>query len=434
MKENKITLQNKKSDLRKLVMLMNKQNKKFFPPIDELLKSIDYVLTGEELGLLLRLGTDIYSYEKAAAVSGMDGEFKPLFESLIQKGFIGIKYTQTDEERYSLQPIIVGWFEAQVSYLIGKPDEKEFARRWMEFVKSGRKYNFFPLRNIMNMTIRKAPVSNQSVGLVHETKDAKGKSIININHTINVSDSKIYPTNSVNDLIHEYGTKSVIGQLTCMCRRITLNLDDPCRLQIPDDGGCLGFGNGIIPAIKYGYARQISREEAFDVIQKVRDKGAIHTVFHEKDDPVFIRQAYATVAGTAAEYCALTTWGLCHCDTAAFIWRRLRTAQNVQDAKSVKSSARLRQCPLLIKKYRSMKKNASVADNACISAPFRLSNSSKINEQPSCRCLKNQRQESRHSTRNRKGISPTPTGGVHYFIDIKNRFHYISSTSKQSLK
>jgi ferredoxin len=285
MKENKIILKNKKSDLRKLVMLMNKQNKKFFPPIEPLLHSIDYVLTGEELGLLLLLGTDMYSYEQAAAVSGMEpGKFKPLFESLQLKGFMGIKYTQTDEERYTLHPIIVGWFEAQVSYLMGKPDEKEFARRWMEFIKSGRNYNFFPIRNIMNVAIRKAPVSNQSVGLVHETKDAKGKSIININHTINVPDSKIYPTNSVNDLILEYGTKSVIGQLTCMCRRVTLNLNDPCRLKIPDDGGCLGFGNGIKPAIKYGYARQISKEEAFDVLQKVRDEGAIHTVFHEKDD------------------------------------------------------------------------------------------------------------------------------------------------------
>ena len=327
---------------------------------------------------------------------------------------------ETDEERYSLQPIIVGWFEAQVSYLIGKPDEKEFARRWMEFVKSGRKYNFFPLRNIMNMTIRKAPVSNQSVGLVHETKDARGKSIININHTINVSDSKIYPTNSVNDLIHEYGTKSVIGQLTCMCRRITLNLDDPCRLQIPDDGGCLGFGNGIIPAIKYGYARQISREEAFDVIQKVRDKGAIHTVFHEKDDTGLYQAGICNCCWDCCGILRYYNMGSLPLKYSSFIWPSLRTAQNVQDAKSVQSSARLRQCPLLIKKYLSKKKNASVADNACMVSPFRLSNSSKINEQPSCRCLKNQRQESRHSTRNRKGISPTPTGGVHYLIDIKD--------------
>ena len=285
MKEKKIALQNKKSDLRKLVLLMNKQNKRFLPPVDAILKSIDYVLAGDELSLLLRLGTNVYSYEQAAAISDMDpGKFKTLFESLIQKGFIGIKFTETGEECYSLHPFVVGWFESQVSFLIGKPEEKEFARRWMEFYNSFRKYNFFPIRNIMNMTLRKAPVTNQSVGLVHETKNAKGKSIININHKINVPDSKIYPTNSVNDLILEYGTKSVIGQLTCMCRRVMSNINDPCRFKIPDDGGCLGFGDGIKPAIKYGYARQLSKEQAFEVIQKVRDKGAIHTVFHEKDD------------------------------------------------------------------------------------------------------------------------------------------------------
>ena len=30
--------------------------------------------------------------------------------------------------------------------------------------------------------------------------------------------------------------------------------------------------------------RQISKEEAFDIIQKARDCGAVHTVFHEMDD------------------------------------------------------------------------------------------------------------------------------------------------------
>jgi Pyruvate/2-oxoacid:ferredoxin oxidoreductase delta subunit len=285
MKEKKITLQNKKSDLKKLVLLMNKQNKRFFPPFDAILKSIDYVITGEELDLLLRLGTDLYSYEEAATKCNMTMEtFKVLFESLLLKGFIGIKYTPTGEERYSLHPVIVGWFEAQVSFLIGKPDEKEFARRWMEFFNSLRKYNFFPFRNLMNRMASKAYITNQSVGLVHEYKNEKGKSIININHTISLPDSKIYPTNSVNDLLHEYGSKSVIGQFKCMCRRVTSNVDDPCRLAMPDDGGCMGFGDMIKPYIKYGHARQISREQAFEVIQKVRDKGAIHTVFHEKDD------------------------------------------------------------------------------------------------------------------------------------------------------
>lgn len=280
-----IPLKNKKSDLRKLVFLMDKQNKRFIPPVRPILNTLDLVLTEEALNLLLTLRTDLYSYEQAAAKSGMDSDkFKSVFESLIQNGFMGIKYTETGEERFTLHPFVAGWIEAQVPFLIGKPEEKEFAQRFMGFYNSFRKYNFFPLRNIMNMITKYAPVSNQSVGIIHEKKDSKGKSTISINESINVSDSKIYPTKTVNDLILEYGSKSIIGLLPCQCRRVTLNVDDPCRLKMPDDGGCIGLGDFVRPYIKYGHARQISKEEAFDVIQNVRDKGAVHSVYHEKDD------------------------------------------------------------------------------------------------------------------------------------------------------
>ena len=285
MKKDKIVLRNKKRDLQKLVRLMNQQNRRAFQPLPSLLNTFDYVLADGEIDLLLRLGTELHSHEHALAVSGMNaGEFGAMFESLRQKGFIGTKYTETGEERYALQPIIVGWFEAQTSFLIGKPQEKEFARRYMEFFNTVRKYNILPVRSLMNWRSRNSPVSHQSVGIVDEFKNDKGKSIININRAIRVPDSKIYPTHSVNDLIQEYGSKSIIGQFQCMCRRILSNLNDPCRLAIPDDGGCLGFGDMVKPYIHYGQARPISKEQAFEVIQKVRDKGAVHTVFHERDD------------------------------------------------------------------------------------------------------------------------------------------------------
>jgi ferredoxin len=284
-KENKIVLQNKKSDLKKLVMLMNKQNKRYMPPFDTLLNTLDYVLAEGELDLLLRLGTVVYAHEEALVVSGMSAErFTIMFESLKQKGFIETKYIETGEERYSLRALLVGWFETQIVFLIGKPEEKEFSRRFTEFLLSLRKKNFFPLRNLINMKARNAPVSNQSIGIVDEYKNDKGKSIININRAINVPDSKIYPTNSINDLIEEYGSKSIIGQFPCMCRRMQSNLDDPCRLAMPDDSGCIFFGDAVKPFIKYGQARQISKEKAFDVLQRARDKGAVHSVMHELDD------------------------------------------------------------------------------------------------------------------------------------------------------
>jgi len=285
-KSNKISLRNRKGDLRKLVTLMNRQNKRFMPPLEPILKIIDLCITPEEIGLLLKMGTDLYSYEQAAALSEMNSEkFNLIFESLKQKAFIGIKNPETSEEKYTLHPFVVGWFEGQVSFLIGRPEEKEFAQRYMEFFNSARNLNFFPIRQIMNVVGKYAPATNQSVGTVRESKNAKGKSTIIIDEKIVAPDSKIYPTSSINDMIMEYGTKSIIGQFkACMCRQMTSSADNPCRLKMPDDIGCMGFGEVIKTYMKYGYMRQISKEEAFDVIQKARDCGAVHSVFHEMDD------------------------------------------------------------------------------------------------------------------------------------------------------
>lgn len=285
-KDNKVVLRNKKGDLRKLVILMNRQNKRFMPPFEPILQAIDLVTTPEELALLLKMGTKLYSYEQALALSGMTSEkFNPLFEILKQKAFIRTQYTEAGQEQYTLNPFIVGWFEGIVTYLLGKPEEKEFARRYMTFFSSLRNRNFFPIRKVMDLMGKYAPVSNQSVGTVREAKNEKGKSKIIIDEKIVVQDSMIYPASSINDMISDYGSKSIIGQFkACMCRKVTENVDNPCRFKMPDDIACMGFGDHIKTYMQYGYMRQVSKEEAFDIIQKARDCGAIHTVFHEKDD------------------------------------------------------------------------------------------------------------------------------------------------------
>ena len=88
------------------------------PPFDPILKTIDLCITPDELDLLLKMGTDLYSYEQVAALSDMNSEkFNSIFESLKQKAFIGMKNPETSEEQYTLHPFIVGWFEGQVSVL-----------------------------------------------------------------------------------------------------------------------------------------------------------------------------------------------------------------------------------------------------------------------------------------------------------------------------
>lgn len=68
---------------------MNRQNNRFWPPLDPILKTVDLVIEPEELNLLLKMGTDLYTYDQVAALSGINSEkFDAVFDSLKKKAVI----------------------------------------------------------------------------------------------------------------------------------------------------------------------------------------------------------------------------------------------------------------------------------------------------------------------------------------------------------
>ncbi len=280
MSANRISSRRKKK-LKTLAKMMNKQNERLFPIIPPLLDMLDLVLTSEELDYLLRLGIEPNTYTQAASFSNMaDEQFETFFDTLLKKGFIHMKSNERSEDYYLLNAIAVGWYEVQVLYLMGKPEEKEFSRRLNECFNFAKRFNFFPLRNLQNAIIQPFLKANQKIGIVEHSGN---KTRIDINQPTDVSDSRIYTTKTVNDLIEEYGDKSSIAVFPCVCRHSCGLLDDPCRLKMPEES-CIAFGEMGKFGVEAGYGRYISMEEALDVIREVRDKGAIHCVMHEKDD------------------------------------------------------------------------------------------------------------------------------------------------------
>jgi hypothetical protein len=132
--DKKTSWRNKKSDLRRLVLLMNRQNNRFWPPLDPILKTVDLVIEPEELNLLLKMGTDLYTYDQVALLSGMNSEkFDAVFDSLKKKAFIGIKNPETSGERYTLHPFVVGWFEARC-LTDRQTRRKRICQRYMGFL------------------------------------------------------------------------------------------------------------------------------------------------------------------------------------------------------------------------------------------------------------------------------------------------------------
>jgi ferredoxin len=213
-----------------------------------------------------------------------DEKFQSFFETMKRKGLVHIEYDDLGKETYRLNAIAVGWYEAMMHYLIGAPSEKAFSGKWNDFFKSFLKYNFYPLRNIQNLFLRTFLTPSQDTAIMDPGIEGNNKKkIIPINTSLSASDSTVYPTFYVSDLIEEYGNKKAIYAFPCVCRHGNSLLDSPCRFDMPRES-CLAFGKTAGAWANWGYGRHVSKAEAIDILKEVRDKGAVHSVIHERDD------------------------------------------------------------------------------------------------------------------------------------------------------
>ena len=99
---------------------MNSQNERDFPAVRPFIEAMNIVITDNELDYLLNIGTGIYSFQEASAFSTLSNDkFYDMFESLKDKGFIKTEFNDKRDEVYTLNPIVIGWLEAQVPFFKG---------------------------------------------------------------------------------------------------------------------------------------------------------------------------------------------------------------------------------------------------------------------------------------------------------------------------
>ncbi|UCD84297.1 MAG: 4Fe-4S binding protein [Deltaproteobacteria bacterium] len=274
----------RKSKLRALARLMNKQNERLIFVNQQLLDCLDLVVSPKETNFLLRMGTEPLTYKQAASLTDMPEEqFSKFFETIIKRGVIRLQHDEQGEERFILEAIAVGWLEMQLMNGGETPEQKEFARRTDAYFNSLKKLNIFPLRNLQNIMVRHTQKPNQSIAAIKPPGEDEKKAEIDVRRTIEVSESKVYPTQSINEIIEQYGEDNPIGLVHCFCRQWRRFVSEPCRFNLPTEA-CIMIGDIVEHMVRYGYGRQISKEEALAVIEETQDKGAVHTVFYEKDD------------------------------------------------------------------------------------------------------------------------------------------------------
>jgi len=275
----------RKKKIKTLLTMMNKQNRRLIPIASPLIEMMHMTTTDQELDYLLQMGIGLYDYDHALKSAAMPKEqFHSFFDTMQRKGLVHIEYDSSGKEEYRLNAIAVGWYEAMMHYMMGKAREKEFSEKWNDFFKFFQKFNFFPLRNVQNLVLPSLLKPSQDTGIMDPKIEGKNKrKVIPIGTPVSLPNQTVYPTSYVNDLVEEFGNKDEIYVFPCVCRHGKSITDSGCDLEMPRES-CIVFGSMAKAWANWGYGRHVSKEEAIDILKEVREKGAVHSVIHERDD------------------------------------------------------------------------------------------------------------------------------------------------------
>ena len=284
MEQPKMTPPRKKR-IKTLLLRMNKQNQRFIVIAPPLMEMMHMTIEDDELDFLLKMGTGPNSPDAVRKISPLDNAgFQAFFDTLMRKGLIHKETGEPGKVQYRLNAIAVGWYEAMMHYLVGKPREKAFSEKFDEYFQFFKRFNFSPLRDMQSLVLRPLMKPGQGVGLLDPATQGKSpKKAIPIGASVSSPESRVYPTSFLNDLIEEHGDRDAICVFPCVCRRGAKVLGKSCNFKMPEDS-CIAFGDMAKSWASYGYGRSISKAEAIGILKEVRDKGAVHSVIHEKDD------------------------------------------------------------------------------------------------------------------------------------------------------
>ncbi len=263
----------RKKKLKKLAKMMNKQTTRPVPTfIGATIQVLDSVLTPDETEFLLVMGTERYTRPSLETqVDLPEDEFEKVFNSLIQKGLIWSQSSEPNENLFEISPMMVGWFELQMSNGKITPNDEKFLKSLSKLFNSFRKFNSFLGRPIVNLYYR--------LGGAHWSVARTVK----IDETIDVPESSIIRSGGINEIIERFGNQEKLAVSHCVCRQHWAFNGEPCKLDLPIEAH-IWLGSAAEHVVKYKLGRQINKEEALAIIEEVEEKGGIHEIMYNRMD------------------------------------------------------------------------------------------------------------------------------------------------------
>jgi len=216
------------------------------PASEALFRILEVLFSEEEAELVSKLPLVPFSIDDAAKVWKMDKKesFK-ILDGLADKGIL-FDSEKDETHYYMLAPTMAGFFEFSLMRTDGKFDRKVLSELYYQYINVEEDF----LHEVLNID---PPIDRV---FVHEDQ---------------------LPDRELVILDYERATKvietaSCITVGTCYCRHKMEHMGKAC--DMPQDV-CLTFNGSAKTLSKHGIAKEISKEEAMEILKKVRDLGLV---------------------------------------------------------------------------------------------------------------------------------------------------------------
>lgn len=230
------------------------------PESETLYEILKVMFTHEEASLVSLLPIKPFSVKSAAKIWKMsEADALKILDNLAEKALL-LDMNDTEEQKYVVPPPMIGFFEFALMRTGGHFDQKLLSELFHQYLETEEEF----MRKLLAL---KTPI---------------GRVLVN--------ESAVKEEDHAYVLDYERATKIIekadsVGVSRCYCRHKAEHLGEHC--DAPQEV-CLSIGNLSHSLSKHGYARIITKEEAFEILERSYDNNLIQFAENVKDDVGFI--------------------------------------------------------------------------------------------------------------------------------------------------
>jgi Pyruvate/2-oxoacid:ferredoxin oxidoreductase delta subunit len=178
--------------------------------------------------------------------------------------------------------------------------EKELAvlfQRLIDDVRDQVQENYDAFVPVFNMS----PPVDRTVP-ARTTDDGKTIRVIPVNKNLEGAGEVVLPSQSIYEIIEKFD-EIAVGH--CFCRQRRALLGEPCATDAPLEN-CFTFGKSARHTVAQGFARRITREEAFRIMREAEAAGLVHKAFHPNSN---VARPETSICNCCKDCCdTLRTW------------------------------------------------------------------------------------------------------------------------------